>query len=62
MLLYARTGLTKAVVTGPGRAVLFNGRHSLGEGLSLDESRDATFVLTGQADRLLNQPILPQTP
>ena len=47
MLCYARTGLTKAVVTGPGRAVLFYGRHSLGEGLSPDESRDATFMLTG---------------
>ena len=47
MLCYARTELTKAVVTGPGRAVLFYGRCSLGEGLSPDESRDATFVLTG---------------
>ena len=28
MLCYARTGLTKAVVTGQGRAVLFYGRHS----------------------------------
>ena len=47
MLCYARTGLTKSVVTGPGRAVLFYGRHSLGEGLSPDESRDAAFMLTG---------------
>ena len=47
MLCYARMGLTKAMVTGPGRTVLFYGRHSLGEGLSPDESRDATFVLTG---------------
>ena len=39
--------LTKAVVTGPGRAVLFYGRHSLGEGLITDEARDATFLLTG---------------
>ena len=46
MLCYARTGLTKAVVTGPGRAVLFYRRYSLGEGLSPDESRDDTFVLT----------------
>ena len=30
MLWDARTGLTKAVVIGPGRAVLFYGRHSLG--------------------------------
>ena len=33
MLREARTGLTKAVVIGPGRAILFYGRHSLGEGL-----------------------------
>ena len=47
MLSYARTGLTEAMVTGPGRAVLFYRRHSLGDGLSLGESRDATFVLIG---------------
>ena len=47
MLCYARTGLTKAVVTGPGRAVLFYRRCSLGEGLSPDESRNAAFMLTG---------------
>ena len=47
ILHYARTGLTKAMVTGPGRAVLLYGRHSLGEGLSPDESRDAAFVFTG---------------
>ena len=37
MLHDARTGLTKAVVTGPGRAVLFYGRCSMGEGLMVDE-------------------------
>ena len=47
MLHDARTGLTKAVVTGPGRAVLFYGRHSMGEGLPVDEARDVTFLLTG---------------
>ena len=47
MLCDARTGLTKAVVTGPGRAVLFYGRHSMGEGLTTDQARDATFLLTG---------------
>ena len=47
MLHNARTGLTKAVVTGPGRAVLFYGRHSMGEGLTTDEARDATFLLPG---------------
>ena len=55
MLLYARTGLTEAMVTGPGRAVLFYGRHSLGEGLSQDESRDGTFVPTG-ADPWVGKP------
>ena len=47
MLHDVRTGLTKAVVTGPGRAVLFYGRHSMGEGLTADETRDATFLLLG---------------
>ena len=47
MLCNARTGLTKAVVTGPGRAVLFYGRCSMGEGLTADKARDATFLLTG---------------
>ena len=47
MLHDVRTGLTEAVVTGPGRAVLFYGRHSMGEGLTTDEARDATFLLTG---------------
>ena len=47
MLHEARTGLTKAVVTGPGRVVLFYGRCSMGEGIRVDEARDATFLLTG---------------
>ena len=47
MLHNARTGLTKAVVTGPGRAVLFYRRHSIVEGLTADEARDATFLLIG---------------
>ena len=47
MLYYARTGLTKAVVMGPGRAIHFYGRCSLGECLTLDEARDAAFLLTG---------------
>ena len=46
MLHDVRIGLTKVVVTGPGRAVLFYGRHSLGEGLTTDEARDAAFLLT----------------
>ena len=47
MLHDARTGLTEAVVMGPGRAVLFYGRCSMGEGLTTDEARDAAFLLTG---------------
>ena len=47
MLCDIRTRLTEAVVTGPGRAVLFYGRCSMGESLTMDEARDATFLLTG---------------
>ena len=47
MLREARAGLAEAVVIGPGRAILFYGRHSMGEGLKADEARDATFLLTG---------------
>ena len=47
MLHEARTGLTQALVTGPGRAVLFYERWSMGEGLTVDKARDATFLLTG---------------
>ena len=47
MLCKARTGLTEAVVTGPGRVVLFYGRRLMREGLMVDEARDATFLLTG---------------
>ena len=46
MLHDARTGITKAVVIGPGRAALFYGRCSMGEGLTMDGARDATFLLT----------------
>ena len=47
MLHDARVGLTKAMMTGPGRTVIFYGRCSMGEGLTADEARDATFRLTG---------------
>ena len=47
MLHDARTRLTEAVVIGPGRVVLFYGRHSMGEGLTADKARDAAFLLTG---------------
>ena len=46
MLCDVRTSLTKAVVIGQGRAVLFYGRCSLGEGLTMDEARDAAFLFT----------------
>ena len=41
-----RTSLTEWVETGTGRAVLFYERHSLGEGLTTDEARNAAFLLT----------------
>ena len=47
MLQEVRAGLTEAVVIGPGRAILFYGRRSMGEGLKADKARDATFLLTG---------------
>ena len=47
MLREARAGLTEAVVIGPGRAILFYVRRSMGEGLKADEARDAAFLLTG---------------
>ena len=47
MLQEARTRLTEAVVIGPGRAILFYGRHSLRDGLKADEVRDASFILRG---------------
>ena len=47
MLFHSRAGLTTAVVTGTGWAVLFYGRQSLGQGLSLGEVRDTMFALTG---------------
>ena len=47
MLCDVRTSLSEAVVTGPGRAVLFCGRCSMGEGLTTDKARDVAFLLTG---------------
>ena len=46
MVWEAKSDLTEAVVTGPGRVVLFYGRQFLGEGLSLGEVRDAVFTLS----------------
>ena len=39
MLHHGRTGLPKAIVSGPGRSVLLYGRWSLGESLSIGEVR-----------------------
>ena len=36
-----------AVVIGPGKAILFYGRRSMGEGLKVDKARDTTSLLTG---------------
>ena len=47
MLWETRAGLMEAVVISPGRAILFYGRCSMGEGLKVDEARDATFLLMG---------------
>ena len=47
MLWDGKSGLAEAVMTGPGRAILFYGRQSLGEGLSLGEVWDTTFMLSG---------------
>ena len=47
MLCDGKAGLTEAIVMGPGQAMLFYGRQSLGEGLSLGEAQDAMFTLSG---------------
>ena len=62
VLCDVRTSLTEAVVTGPGRAVLFYGRHSLGEGLTTDNARDATFLLTGVGTWVGKPAYLPADP
>ena len=35
------------MIIGPGRAILFYGRCTNGEGLKADEARDTAFLLTG---------------
>ena len=47
MLHEARAGLTEAVVTGPGRAILFYEKHSMREGLKADKARVTAFLFTG---------------
>ena len=46
MVQDGKVGLTEAVVTAPHWAILFYGQWSLGEGLSLGEVQDATFILS----------------
>ena len=62
MLREARAGLMEAVVIGPGRAILFYGRHSKGEGLKVDEARDAAFLLTGAGMWVGKLAYLPNNP
>ena len=47
MVQDGKSGLTEAVVTGPGWAILFYGQQSLGEGLSLGKMWDTAFMLSG---------------
>ena len=47
MVWDGKAGLTEAIVSGPGRAILFYGQWSLGEGLSLGVACDAAFTLSG---------------
>ena len=46
MLWDGKSGLTEAVVMGPGWAILFYRRWSLGEGFSLGKAWDAMFTLS----------------
>ena len=62
MLHDIRSCLTKAVVTGLGRAFLFYGRHSLKECLTTDEARDAGFLLTGAGTWVGKLAYLPADP
>ena len=62
MLHDARTRLSEAVVIGPCRVVLSYGRYSMGEGLPVDEARDATFLLTGAGTWVGKWPTSPQIP
>ena len=47
MLQDGISGLTEAVEMGPAWAILFYGRQSLGERLSLGKACDAMFSLSG---------------
>ena len=62
MLCYARTGLTKAIITGPGRAILFMGDSHWERAQVWVRLGMLHLYLAGQALGLGNQPILPLTP
>ena len=62
MLQDTRTGLTEAVVIGPGKAILFYGRRSMGEGLKVDKARDAAFLITGSGTWVGNLTYLTANP
>ena len=47
MVWEGKAGLMEAIVTSPHRAIFFYWQQLLGEGLSLDEVRDATFTFSG---------------
>ena len=61
MLHDARNGFTKAVVTGQGRAVLFYGRHSMGEDLTIDEAKMPHSYSQELVPGLEKWPTSPQT-
>ena len=47
MLCDGKSGLTEAIVMGPGWIILFYGRQLLGEGLSSGEMWSTMFTLSG---------------
>ena len=53
-----KSGLTEAVVTSPGWAILFYRWQSLGKGLTLGEAWDTTFMLSGAIRWVGKQPNL----
>ena len=56
MLPDSKSGLTEVIVTGPGWTILFYGRWSLGDGLSLGKAQDAMFTLSGSLVGLASKP------
>ena len=57
-----RHGLTEAIVTDPGQAILFDGWQSLGEELSLGQGWDTTFMLSGAFSWVGKQVLLSSNP